>query len=220
MLFGFLNKKPKTQKESSVDTFQKILSLKVPSEAIPYVVSLWQKHPFSFVVSRPRKSVLGNYTYKAQRHIISVNGNSNPYSFLVTLVHEIAHQHIQIQYARRKVLPHGLEWKRCFSELMQPLLTEQVFPENILSVLKVHMQNPAASSTKDPALMHALGIDSSAEFEENGEVLEQIPEGSVFIFNQKKYKKIADRRTRTLVQLDKTNKRFTILSHAKVKLVD
>lgn len=222
LLFGYLKKKPIAKLYISSERFEEIISPKVPIESIAYLVNLWKNEPFSFTITKSRKTCLGNYTFKNKQHLITVNGDSNLYSFLITLVHEIAHQHVTIKYNPKRIkniLPHGVEWKNCFTQLISPLLTNVVFPEDILEILKLHMKNPAASSVRDPNLVKVLNKYSEKE-NRNSTVLEELQAGTFFLFNKQIYKKIEDRRTRTLVELAKTKKKFTILSHAEVNLME
>lgn len=215
-VFGFLKKKPPHLLDTSEKNFRRVLEMKIPETAVNYIILLWTASPFNFAVARSRKTCLGNYQFKHQRHYISVNGDSNPYSFLITLIHEIAHQHVTINKSifRRNPAPHGLEWKTTFSKLMKPMLTESVFPADILNVLKKHMENPAASSTKDQELVKVLSKYS--ENEDEGHSLEILAKGKVFVFKNKKYRKIEDRRTRTLVECMVSKKKYTIPSFAKI----
>jgi hypothetical protein len=217
-LFGFLNKRPEPVSQSNSLKFEKILGNKITLEAIPYILELWHAHPFSFTVARSRKSCLGNYMYKNKHHFISVNGDSNPFSFLITLVHEIAHQRVTIKFSgfRKKPQPHGNEWKSTFKELIDPLLNGKVFPGDLEKILVKHMKNPAASSTKDPDLVKALGLFSGNT---DGIVLSEIKEGGLFIFGKRSYRKLSDRRTRTLVECISTKRRFTIASHAVIETI-
>jgi hypothetical protein len=70
-------------------------------------------------------------------------------------VHEIAHFDTWVRFGN-SVSSHGQEWKNSFKKLMQEFLYESVFPSDVLSVLKIHMSNPAASSSRDLVLMKAL----------------------------------------------------------------
>lgn len=221
LLFGFLKKKPVSTVQTSSAKLENLLSAKIPKAAIPYVMTLWTEHPFNFAISRSRKTCLGNYRFKDNQHYISVNTDSNDHSFLVTLIHEIAHQHVTIKAKlfRKRPAPHGVEWKTTFTQLMAPLLTSEVFPEEILKVLKRHMVNPAASSTKDPELVRVLGILEENEDVE-GHVLSELPTGRIFVFKNKKYKKIENRRTRTLVECTTSKKRYTIASYAPIQIID
>jgi hypothetical protein len=220
-LFGFLKKKPESFVKTSSEKLENLLSAKIPTEAVSYVMSLWKDQPFNFSITKSRKSCLGNYRLKDGQHFITVNGDSNTYSFLVTLVHEIAHQHVtlKMRLSRKKPAPHGVEWKTTFSSLMKPLLTNAVFPEEILIVLKKHMVNPAASSTRDPLLVKALGIFKETEFSDAPK-LSEIPTGKIFVFNNKIYKKIENRRTRTLVECTSSKKKYTIASYAPIQIIE
>ena len=61
-------------------------------------------------VARERKSILGDYRHRTHQdnHRISVNGNLNPYSFLITLLHELAHL-LTFEQFGNNVLSHGKE---------------------------------------------------------------------------------------------------------------
>ncbi len=219
-MFGFLNKKPLAAKEPNEEQFRKGFQTHLPDEeAVEYVMELWREHPFNFTVAGSRKTCLGNYMFKNGRHFISVNGDSNPYSFLITLIHEIAHQRVKVNQGlfKRNPSPHGNEWKFQFKTLMAPLLRTYVFPEDILRVLIPHMQNPAASSTKDPCLVKALGAYSPEKIE-TGVYLSEVTEGNVFRFNGRVFKKLQNRRTRILVECTATSKRYTIPGIARVEI--
>jgi SprT protein len=220
-LFGFLKKKPESVVNTSSEKLENMLSAKIPMAAVSHVMNLWKDYPFNFSITKSRKSCLGNYRLKDGQHFITVNGDSNIYSFLVTLVHEIAHQHVTLKMRlfRKKPAPHGVEWKTTFSSLMQPLLTEAVFPEEILKVLKKHMVNPAASSTRDPLLVKALGIFNETEYSDAPK-LSEIPTGKIFVFNNKRYRKIENRRTRTLVECTSSKKKYTIASYAPIQIIE
>jgi hypothetical protein len=88
-------------------------------------------------------------------HEVSVNSNLNPYAFLLTLVHEIAHLKVFVQRGRG-VKPHGPEWKQTFAALMDPLLEGDIFPSELRDELKRHMLNPSATSTADHNLMRSM----------------------------------------------------------------
>lgn len=220
-MFGFLKKKPESVVKTSSEKLEKLLSAKIPIASLPYVMNHWKTHPFNFSITKSRKSCLGNYRLKDGQHFITVNGDSNTYSFLVTLIHEIAHQHVALttRLFRRKPAPHGVEWKTTFSNLMQPLLTEEVFPGEILKVLQKHMINPAASSTRDPSLVKVLGIFNEIE-NSDAPLLSEIPSGKIFVFNNKKYRKLENRRTRTLVECTASKKKYTIASYAPIQIID
>jgi hypothetical protein len=122
----------------------------LPDGAVDYCQKLYQTHRFDFFLSRPRRTRLGDFTVKPGIiPRITVNINLNPYSFLITYLHEVAHCVVHYKYkgrGRRKVAPHGPEWKYEFRELLLPVMNESIFPGDILAHLLRYAQNPAAST--------------------------------------------------------------------------
>ena len=59
----------------------------------PAVTAYLHQYKVHLTVARERKSILGDYRHRThyQNHRISVNGNLNKFSFLITLLHELAH---------------------------------------------------------------------------------------------------------------------------------
>jgi SprT protein len=200
-----------------VKKMQEILAKHVPETAVEYCFKLWQEQPFSFKISRTRSSCFGNYTFRDGQHKITVNNDLHHYAFLITYIHEIAHQRAWLDKSRRKIEPHGKEWKKKFQDLMTPILHLNVFPEKVLVPLSQYMQNPAASSVSYAPLFEALR--SFDVIEENEVSLSEIPDNQWFIFRNNVFQKLEIRRTRVLC-LEKTSKRrYTILATARVKVI-
>lgn len=152
---------------------------------------------------------------------ITVNENLNPYAFLITYIHEVAHAAVSRQYKRR-VQPHGKAWQTAFQQLMQPLLTETVFPTNILEPLRQYMAKPAATTYANPALMMALRqVDAEDEsiIGNNKILLRHVAEGQAFDFAKKTFVRGTLRRTRVVCKEVSTGKSYAILAHAWVDIV-
>ena len=107
------------------------------------------------VLSLPRKTKLGDFKVRHNRFVVSINNNLNPYSFLITLTHELAHAFVYKEY-KKKVIPHGKSWQKTFKSLMLNFLTPDYFPEDILRVLSRHMLSPKASTYSDLELIKVL----------------------------------------------------------------
>jgi hypothetical protein len=192
-----------------------ILKKHVPEQAVDYCLSLWINHPFHFKVTKKRHSKLGDYKYNPvyRDHTITVNFNLNAYAFLITYIHELAHLQVTEDFGRN-VKPHGRQWKTTFQKLMQPMLNELVFPENILADLRIHMSNPKASTQSDQRLVAAL---RTYDHPVNGMVcLRDLEEGSVFTYHGHKYRKIKIRRTRILCQHTNSGRKYLISGIALV----
>jgi hypothetical protein len=108
-------------------------------------------------VAKERKSILGDYRHRTPRtnHRISVNGNLNTYSFLITLLHELAHLLTFEQFANR-VQSHGPEWKKIYAQLLDQFLKNKMFPADIEHELLVSLKNPAATSCAEDGLLRIL----------------------------------------------------------------
>jgi hypothetical protein len=212
---------PKTQPSAAVARkMYEALQEKLPAASVEYCFKLWQENPFSFKISRTRNSCLGNYTFRDGTHKITVNHDLNQYAFLLTYIHEIAHQHTWINKAgrRKKILPHGIEWKTNFQRLMQPLLSPEIYPEKILKPLTVYMSNPMASSVSYTPLQEAL--QSFNTHVEEGILLGQLPDNKWFEFRNVVYQKLEMRRTRALCLEKKSKRKYTIAAIARVKVIE
>ena len=182
----------------TLDSVTGILTKHIPSGAVDYCLHLWREAPFILKLSRSRSSKIGDFTCRERVHHpqITLNHDLNPYLFVTTFVHEVAHYRVFIKH-RNRVDPHGEEWKHVFQELLQPLLLKiDVFPEEILHALRLHMVEPKASSYADSMLTQAF-----RKFDRNYEhqvLLSEIPLGSIFKFNGKYFQKGKLRRTRVL----------------------
>ena len=106
-------------------------------------------------VSNPRKTKLGDFKVINGKMYISVNNNLNKYSFLITLVHEIAHAFVFKKH-HNSVKPHARSWQLTFKSLLINFLTPDYFPEDILKVLSRHIIKPKASTFSDRDLVNVL----------------------------------------------------------------
>uniref|UniRef100_UPI004048B1D1 transcription elongation protein SprT n=2 Tax=Roseivirga sp. TaxID=1964215 RepID=UPI004048B1D1 len=197
------------------DGLRAILSIKMPERGVDYCLALAKQYPFHFTVTRKRLSKLGDYRYspRDQSHTVTVNGDLNPYQFLITYVHEVAHR--VVHKPRSRQLPHGDEWKEKFRELMFPLLNPDVFPDDVLRVLAKHMKNPKASTSADHKLVKVL-----AQYDESAApvlTLDQVPLEAEFLLRKRKFKKLEIKRTRALCLDIKNGKRYLIPQIAQVE---
>lgn len=194
-----------------------LLQSNVPPPSIAYCISLWELRPFQFKVTKSRQSKVGDFTSRPNgngRHPrITLNNDLNPYLFLITYIHEVAHFHALLQFGHGKD-PHGKEWKQIFRELMDPMLTDHVFPDQILHVLRAHMINPKASSFADTKLMMALRQFDPPHMQKV--VLDEVPEGSIFKLNGRYFKKGKIRRTRIICSEIKSKRHYLVPADALV----
>jgi len=151
----------------------------LPGGSFDEVLHYLQHHKVHLTISRKRQSILGDYrhAFADKSHRISVNGNLNPYAFLITLLHELAHLFTYEQHGHR-VMAHGAEWKNEFSRILARFLLKKVFPPDIEKALLRTLQNPSASSCGDEKLLRVL--HRYDEKKEGMHLVEQLPDGALF----------------------------------------
>ncbi len=198
--------------------YVELLERFLPSDAVHYCYDLWINYPFHLKITRSRQSKLGDYRYSPNQksHTITINQNLNPYNFLITYIHEVAHLVTHVQYNGR-ILPHGKEWKKTFQELMMPMLSNLVFPDDILRPLMKYMKNPAASSCSDPGLFKAL---RQYDEETSLVMLSELLSGEQFIFHHRFFTKEKIRRTKVLCTEVHSGKKYLIPQLAMVLKVE
>jgi SprT protein len=161
-----------------------ILKKYIPGNAVELIAGWIIEYDFKLKIKKERSTKLGDYTspYNNGNHLITINYNLNKYSFLITLVHEIAHLTTYNKFKNR-VQPHGTEWKNEFKLLMDPFLNPETLPIDVLYAVKKYLQNPAASSCTDTQLLKTL---KSYDEDEKLVFLEYIPYQSTFLYNGNK----------------------------------
>lgn len=188
----------------------------LPEGSLPLIQDYLEGETLIIRVTRPRKSRYGMFrpAVKNKKALITIGAHPNSYQFLITLVHEIAHLKIWNKF-RKKVKPHGDEWKKLFSDLMKPFIQRGIFPESLISPLEDYLKNPYSTILRHPELSKKL-----AEFDrlESGHIyLEDLPDGAKFLYNgQRTFIKVRKMRTRYLCLDSKTRRRYAFNPLAEV----
>ncbi|MBL4652389.1 MAG: SprT-like domain-containing protein [Flavobacteriales bacterium] len=168
-----------------IDTLKTYL----PKNSYEKIIELFDAS-FTIKIVNPRKTKLGDFRPNASRKLqsqITINNDLNRYSFLITLVHEIAHHKIWIQN-RKRVSPHGIEWKTEFKYLMLPFLHPSILPDDIIKAVSKYLINPKASSCSDTNLYRTLSHYD--EIDESKLMLESLPQNGLFeLSNNRIFKK-------------------------------
>lgn len=194
-----------------------ILQKYIPQAAVIPVFELIKEHGVHLKIVNERKSRHGDYRrLPTGQHQITVNGSLNPYRFLITLIHEIAHL-VAFQKYGSRIKPHGVEWKITFQQMMLPFIRPGVFPNDLLPFLARHFKNPTASSDTDTHLALAL---KRYDLENDKSYIFEIPEGSLFrIYNGRIFKKGHKKVKRYLCEEVHTGKLYLFKPHAEVELL-
>lgn len=151
----------------------------IPAPAVPRILQYLNHYQVHLTITRERKTVLGDYRHAHGHHShrISVNSTLNPYAFLITLIHEMAHLVTFMEYGNR-VQAHGKEWKNVYAHLLADFLEMKVFPADIQQSLQRSIHDLPASSCSDDELMRVL-----KNYDNNNsglEMVEQLAEGTLF----------------------------------------
>jgi hypothetical protein len=134
----------------------------------------------------------------------------NPFSFLVTLLHELGHLTAFLEYGT-SIAPHGPEWKRHFSSLLDAFLKKNIFPDDVREALEHTLKNPGASSCADINLMRVL--DRYNEAIPDQKRVENLEQGATFQTKDgRMFERGEKRRTRYLCRQLDTHQLF--LFHA------
>ena len=198
-----------TKRQHFIDTLQKF----APADFTPYLADCILAAGVQFKIVPGRKTKLGDFrAHPAQRKpIITVNGDLNPYSFLITALHELAHLDTYRQYGW-KVAAHGLEWKTAFRQRLLPLLERKALPQELQIALERSFVKLKASSGGDVQLSRVLR--SFDQLQQT--TLESLPKNAHFYLNNKRFIKGELRRTRYLCTEFGTNRIYLIHALAAI----
>ncbi len=190
----------------------------LPENSFDQVVFFLHHYKVHLTIAAERQSVLGDYrnAVNGKNHRISVNGNLNKFSFLITLIHELAHL-VAFETYGNKITAHGKEWKSIYSNLLSEFINKKIFPADIETALYHSIKNPAASSCAEEGLMRVL-----RRYDNNKEetlLLEEVLPGAYFITNEGRvFKKGEKLRKRFRCTEKNTNRIYLISGLYEVKL--
>jgi hypothetical protein len=168
---------------------RKVLEPHLPEKAIGFIIDWLFDQKVQLRISGTRTTKFGDYRPPKPGSIprISVNYNLNKFAFLITLVHEMAHhmvlggiydRHFVISFRKRnRPKPHGAEWQSHYRNLMIPLMNPDIFPQEIIVVMKQYLGNPKASTTADQNLFRVL---KKYDKPDGSEFIDKLPFDAVF----------------------------------------
>ncbi len=151
----------------------------LPVGSLDPVLEYLHLFKIQLTITKSRSSILGDYRHAHENkgHRISVNGDLNKFSFLITLLHEIAHLITFVKQTKR-VQPHGAEWKKNFGDILTVFVTKNIFPNDVKAALINSIENPAASSCSDVKLLRVL--KNYDQKRDSVYFVEQLPKGELF----------------------------------------
>ena len=189
----------------------------IPEASTNYIIEILNKENIQILVKKERKTKHGDFrVLKNGKCQITINSNLNPYRFLITLIHEIAHYRVY-KIFEKKVKPHGKEWKDIFKYMMLPLLNPKVFPKNLIPYISAYIKNPKASTDTDFNLSLAL---RSFDIDKEKKYIFEMDMGSNFkIYNGRVFILEEKLRKRYKCKDIKTGKTYLFSPNAEIELV-
>lgn len=187
----------------------------LPEGAVPIIGTWLESAPIQLKISKPRQSKLGDYspaTSEDPVHRITVNGDLNPFAFLVTLVHEFAH-FTAYHRSNWEIKPHGREWQYEYARLMRPFLDREIFPPDVAVALEHHLLKAPASSCTDPVLIRILRSYDDGPAKTH---VEDIPFNSLFVLGKKTFLKGKKLRKRYQCRCIDDNREYYVDALAEV----
>lgn len=197
----------------------KVLKSYLPLVSVEYCSELIMNYKLHLHIEVERKGRLGDYSpHLGKGNRISINHNLNPYDFLVTFIHELAH-HTTFKKYGAKHEAHGTEWKEEFKNCMRPFVMMKMFPDDILQPLIKHMKNPKYTHSGDVNLMKAL---MNYDKNKNYLTLDELQDGALFKTSSRSkivMRKGEKRRTYFMCEAIESKKKYLVHAIAKVILV-
>lgn len=196
-----------------------VLEKYLPEGSLNLLVPLLSKYPLQLKISKPRKTKFGDYRFpeKGGPHRISVNGNLNPYAFLITLLHEYAHLVAFDQFGK-SIKAHGKEWQFCFQDISTPFIEAGLFPLKLERAFRQSLARGHASSATDHQLLRVLKEYDPEESTEARTFVEDLNAGSLFVLNQKIFRKGPKSRKRYKCEEIQSGRQFMVHPLAEVEL--
>jgi hypothetical protein len=156
---------------------------RLPEACHGYVAVLLGELPIDVRVTRPRRTKLGDHRGPRPdrpRHAITVNEDLNPYAFLTTFLHEVAHATTWERHQKRirRIRPHGIEWKAEYGRILAPVVAAGMLPGDVTAALERSIRNPAAATCSDRGLAIVLARYDTVT--PGRATVESLPAGTLF----------------------------------------
>lgn len=198
------------------------LNAYLPPNAADLIRELLKGHDVKIFIKNPRKTKLGDYRYLRRNHQITINANLNPYAFLLTLLHEIAHLYDFAKWGKKPPGIHGASWKSIFGSFLKKAVQRNLFPLPLAKYIENHAYNPPSATFRDLDLARALRAYDETNTAGAGLVaLQDLPENALFYYGGKGvFRKLKKRRKNFLCMALKIQKYYVFNPLTEVEPID
>lgn len=193
----------------------------LPDGSLEKIKPWFEKYTIKLTITKARKTILGNYLHPHPghpHHAITINGNQNPFSFLITLLHEFAHLEAYVQF-KNKISPHGSEWQTIYRAILLEYIGKGFFPAELEIAVAKSLNQVKASSCADPILFKALAAYDKDSVDDLNWVEELKPQSYFITKEGLAYRLIEKRRTRYLCEHLASRKKYLFSGVARVKTI-
>ena len=200
-------------------TYQKHVIPYIGESAAIFVEKETRGLIFHLKVTRARDSKYGDYrpsvNGKPQR--ITINGNLDKYSFIITFLHELAHLKAFNNYGRN-IKPHGAEWENTFSQYILKAIENEIFPKEIAETINwYYLINFDFSNNSRSQILNSINKYLNIPLPTR---LSSFPINScVLLKNGMKIKIIERKRSRYLCKELTNNKMYLVHKQAEVEKI-
>jgi SprT protein len=186
------------------------LSQFVPSQFATFCKEIRQSHKFKVILTSRKSNRLGVFRVRGGEMSIQMYTGLQPYGFLFTYLHEVAHLRIHLleEHYGKDYKSHGPEWQEQFRQLVNAVLP--YWPEETKAILTRHMRSPRASASADPELYNAL-------YGNGCKTLADLQPGEKFTFRGKDFIRAETLRTRCKAVCVETGETYRISLIANVE---
>ena len=171
-------------------SFEEMLADYLPPKSLAEVCRLLMELQILLKIVPPRRTLQGSYRIPTahQPHYITINDKMNPYTFLITLLHEIAHAHA---WTKHKTRGHQKDWKVCFGQLLTHFIQLEVFPADIKTALEKHIEKITYCGSADINLSKILQKydNNTSDSDSESITLQEIPKDTVFSYGKTVFRK-------------------------------
>lgn len=185
--------------DAEIAEFKRTLARYVPAGSEHPLFDFMDRNRVRLHITRQRKSKLGDYRWPQPchpGHEISVNGNLNPYFFLMVLLHEMAHLN-NFQRHGSDVQPHGREWQEEYGALLTEYLG--YFPQELAAMIGEYASRLPLSHSLERRIELRLKQYDAGASATPVLILDELQPGDRFCLAQapeRRFKAVAKRRTR------------------------
>ncbi len=203
----------------SPEEYKAILAKYMPAAAVEPIYDFMEQYHVHLHITRKRTSKLGDYRWPQRGHNyqeISVNGDMNPYQFLMVLLHEMAHLNTHQRHGN-DIQPHGHEWQEQYRQLLQQYLP--CFPDDIATLIAQYTAHIPLSRTIEKQIDAQLRHYDPDYTPTDDLTLNQLAPGTAFRIvdkPQKLFRALEKRRTRWICLGLDDNRQYLVSGTARV----